>query len=148
MRNGTELPLIGLVLIAALALLFGAWSSNQVNLAAAQVGITSLGSQSPELAGGAVAVASWIVNVGGGVLAVAALCFLAWLGWSFLQKRPNQKWKAGPNAQWQGGPRTRPLSTDEVMRAYMLRQMMAGQGGQPVPPVQIIGEADDAQIQL
>jgi hypothetical protein len=151
MRNGTELPLIGLVFIAALALLFAAWNANQVNLAAAQVGVTTLGNDAPEVAGGAAAVAGWIFNAGGVILFLAVLCLLGWLAWSFLQKQSRRnKWKSGPNAHWQqSGSHPRPLSTDEVLRTYMLRQMMGGQSGQPViPQAQVFTEGDDAQINL
>lgn len=151
MKNGIELPMIGLIFIAALALLFAAWNANQVNLAAAQVGAVTLGNDAPELAGGAAAVAGWILNAGGLILFLMVLCLLGWLGWSFLQKQSRRnQWKSGPNAHWQqSGPRPRPLSTDEVLRTYMLRQMMGGQAGQPaIPPAQVFTEGDDAQINL
>ena len=149
MKNGTELPLIGLVIIAALAVLFAIWNSMQVDLAAAQVNATVAQGQMPmaELVSGQIS--GWIVKAVIGVLAIgAATALVTWVQ-SLLQKRSAGAWQAGPNARWQREPRPRTVSEGELMRMVLLQQM-TGRGNAPVqqPPMIHTEGDDEAQIYL
>ena len=147
MKNGTELPLIGLVIIAALAVLYAIWSSMQVDLAAAQVNATVAQGQVPmaELVTGQIS--GWIVKAVIGVLAIGAATSLVMWVQSLLQKRSTSVWQAGPNARWQREPRPRTVSEGELIRMVLLQQM-TGRVNAPVQPAPTIHAEGDDEAQI
>ena len=156
MKNGTELPLLALLLVAALAVLFAIWSSMQVDLAAAQVNATVAQGQMPLVETITGQVSGWIVKAVLGVLALGAASALVLWVRSLLQKRPSGQWQGGPNARWQREPRPRAISEAELMRMYLMQQLTGGRpadarqmGIQPAQMTSIYPEGEDeAQIIL
>lgn len=143
MKNGTELPLIGLVVIVALGLLWNIYSGMQVDLAVAATNASATGTAipAPLMIGG-----QWIVNaIVGTLIGSAATAIFAWLIlWMrkhFRMQNAKKNWTPGPNAQW-GQQRAPKVMSESELYRLMLMQQMSGVAPMARPAPRAM-EADD-----
>lgn len=148
MKTGMEYPMIGLVALIALAILWNAWSGQQVNLSAAALDATITGQAAPAgvtLAGEWIAKAIVTTVIGGAVGAFfAALVVWARRQWMAApQTERFGKWQGGQNNYW--GRQPKAPNDDQLMR-MMLMQQMAANGQKPGAPMRISGGEDEDPI--
>ena len=147
MKNGTEIYLIGLVCLVVAVFGWSIFSSQQVDLAAAQVGATVASGQLPMAAVIGGQVAGWALSSILGMVAVAvgavavAYARKLWKG-----RNEKRAWRNGPNAQWQQERQPRAVSDAEMLKMMMVQQMMANNPGKRQQQVPV--DDDDLGIQF
>jgi len=130
MKNGTEIYLIGLVCLVVAVFGWSIFSSQQVDLAAAQVGATVASGQLPMAAVISGQVTGWALSSILGMVAVAvgsvavAYARKMWKG-----RNGKRAWRNGPNAQWQQERQPRPVSDAEMLKTMVYQQMLANNPG-------------------
>jgi hypothetical protein len=146
MKTGMEIPLVVLAFCLALVGLWSVWQGLQVEVAAAQVDLVSVGgaASSTVMVGSELIVKAFFGLLFGGLVTAGIGYGIAWLR---RQVSAGKNWRGGPNARWkkfEQPPLERTPSEAQVYRAMLMQQYRSG--GQARPDYKYQQEEDDEPV--